>query len=123
MATPPKKKIIIKEHKEVDADGKVWMVSADGTSRRPVLGALSESPVETMSKSGIEGWKKFYDENTIGKRIRMARTAEDMTQQEFAELLGVSQSAVGSWEKDQTMPKKQNMAYSAKRQPAFKTHE
>lgn len=88
-----------KETREVDADGNVWMVSADGTSRRSGLGALSE----------LYEWKGSYDDTSIGGRIRHARDDAKITQAEFSKLIDVSQSAVGSWEKDQTMPKKDTM--------------
>ena len=41
---------------------------------------------------------------TLGKRIAQYRKAQNMTQENLAEKLGVSSQAVSKWETDQTCP-------------------
>lgn len=44
------------------------------------------------------------DKMSIGKNIRKARQEADMTQEQLAELLNISVSAVSQWESDKTTP-------------------
>ena len=41
---------------------------------------------------------------TLGRKIRTARVIAGMKQEELARYVGVSRSAVGQWEKDETEP-------------------
>ena len=42
--------------------------------------------------------------NTVGKRIRLQRRVRCLTQQQLAESIGVTQSAVARWEADEAEP-------------------
>ena len=44
------------------------------------------------------------ENKTIGTRIREIRKNNDMTQEEFAEKIGVSEKTLASWERDIKMP-------------------
>ena len=45
------------------------------------------------------------DMKGIGQMIRLARIKKGMTQADLAETIGVSQGAVGQWEKGMTIPR------------------
>lgn len=53
-------------------------------------------------------------QETVGARIRASRLANDMTQEAFAEKLGVSRSAVAQWETDRAGQVRANMERIAK---------
>ncbi len=46
---------------------------------------------------------------TLGEKLRKARKEADLTQEEFAEKMGVSRSAVAKWESDRGMPDVENL--------------
>lgn len=46
---------------------------------------------------------------TYGSRIRGLREANDMTQEDLAERLGVKPPAVSKWERELTYPKMENV--------------
>jgi len=48
--------------------------------------------------------KTMLDMKKVGKNIKAARTAKNMTQLELADILGVSYQAVSNWERGNTMP-------------------
>ena len=55
-----------------------------------------------------------YDkEQTLGDRIREARTSADISQESLGEKCDVSRSAVSQWEKDETIPTGPNLVMAA----------
>lgn len=52
----------------------------------------------------MKGEKKMLDMKKVGKNIKAARTAKNMTQLELADALGVTYQAVSNWERGNTMP-------------------
>ena len=46
---------------------------------------------------------------TIGKKIRSLRVLENLTQEELADKLNVSRVVVCNWEKDKSVPNKNNI--------------
>ncbi|MBU6419083.1 MAG: helix-turn-helix domain-containing protein [Proteobacteria bacterium] len=58
--------------------------------------------------------KKQSPSETVGARIRALRLAANMTQDEFAEKLNVSRSAIAQWETDRAGQIRENMEKIAK---------
>jgi transcriptional regulator with XRE-family HTH domain len=58
--------------------------------------------------------KKQPPAETVGARIRALRLASNMTQDEFAEKLNVSRSAIAQWETDRAGQIRENMERIAK---------
>lgn len=52
----------------------------------------------------------YGDTMSQGERIREARQAKGLTQQDLADALGVQRAAVSQWEKDQTSPTNDKLA-------------
>lgn len=48
-------------------------------------------------------------DNTVGARIRAARVKKGLSQAELAEKIGVSQAAIGQWERGQYLPRGRNI--------------
>jgi len=46
---------------------------------------------------------------TVGKKIRSLRVLDNITQQELADKLNVSRVVVCNWEKDKSVPNKENI--------------
>ena len=41
---------------------------------------------------------------TFGEKLRLARNAKDLTQKEFADLIGAKHNSVSDWERDKSKP-------------------
>ena len=57
-----------------------------------------------MSRNDTSQPMKRQDGDSLGKRLRKARDAAEMTQAEFAEALGIGRAALSKWELDQRVP-------------------
>ncbi len=58
--------------------------------------------------------KKSAPHETVGQRIRALRLANNLTQDEFADRLGVSRSAIAQWETDRAGQVRENLERIAK---------
>jgi transcriptional regulator with XRE-family HTH domain len=58
--------------------------------------------------------KKQYPLESVGARIRALRLAHNLTQDEFANRLGVSRSAIAQWETDRAGQVRDNLERIAK---------
>ena len=62
-----------------------------------------------MNESECKNSFRFVD--TLGKRIKHVRRVRrgGLTQQDLADIIGVSRGAVGNWERDQDKPSRENV--------------
>ena len=58
--------------------------------------------------------KKQAAQESVGQRIRALRLANNLTQDEFAQQLGVSRSAIAQWETDRAGQVRENLERIAK---------
>lgn len=64
---------------------------------------------------------KNYSKHTVGQRIFLIRSSllrkngDKISQEQFGEMIGVSQSVVGAWERDERSPGKDSLANIYKR--------
>lgn len=69
---------------------------------REVLNMIARKEVENMENSREP--RVYYTNVDIGERLRDIRKDNNFTQAELAELLGLTRSAVNSWEMSDSLP-------------------
>ena len=83
--------------------------SNSSVTERPFTVTLNPAYAEAVKQPAWTGWEKEVITMTFGEKLREARKAAGLSQEQFAEKLSVSRSAVAKWETDKGMPDVNNL--------------
>ncbi len=83
--------------------------SNSSVTERPFTVTLNPAYAEAVKQPAWTGWEKEVIIMTFGEKLREARKAAGLSQEQFAEKLSVSRSAVAKWETDKGMPDVNNL--------------